>query len=337
MNKAVLVAGGAGYIGSHVCKALAQAGYLPVTLDNLSGGHADFVRWGPLVRACVSDADAVRRAVAEHSVMAAIDLAGSIDVAESVGDPLKYYENNVAVKIPFLRALRACGVRAFVFSSTAAVYGEPEAVPIHESHPLRPKNPYGWSKLAFENILRDFHHAGGPAWMALRYFNAAGASSDGDIGEAHDPETHLIPRACMAALGQLPALDIFGDDYPTPDGTAIRDYIHVLDLAAAHVLAVEALLDGAPPAAYNLGNGVGASIGEVLECFARLGLHVPHCFKPRRAGDPARLVADAGAARQQLRWTSRQADIESIVRSAYRWHQSRLAACGRRASPLEHA
>ncbi len=324
MTSAILVAGGAGYIGSHVCKTLSVSGYLPVVLDNLSRGKKDFVRWGPLITASVADADAVRQAVQTHNIKAVIDLAGSIEVGESVRDPLKYYDNNLACKLGFLQTLRECGVNAFVFSSTAAVYGEPAQVPIPESHPLMPKNPYGWSKLMFEQVLRDFHQAGGPAWMALRYFNAAGASPDGDIGESHDPETHLIPRACMANLGLIPALDIFGNDYPTPDGTAIRDYIHVLDLAAAHVLAVRALLEGATPAAYNLGNGQGTSIGEIMACFKQLGLEVPHRFGPRRAGDPVRLIADSAAAKMQLGWKPAHADIATIISSAHAWHRRLL-------------
>lgn len=324
MTKSVLVAGGAGYIGAHVCKKLKVSGYNPVTLDNLCTGYKDFVRFGPLVEACVSDSTAVAETVRKYSIEAVIDLAGSIEVAESVADPLKYYHNNFAKKIPFLNTLHKSGVRAFVFSSTAAVYGEPVAVPIMESHPQQPKNPYGWSKLAFERLLQDFHLAGGPAWMALRYFNAAGASFDGDIGEAHEPESHLIPRACYAALGTGPALDIFGNDYPTPDGTAIRDYIHVDDLASAHVLAIEALLNGAKPTAYNLGNGVGISIGQVLSCFEEMGVHVPHKFAPRRAGDPTRLVADSVAAKKNLGWKPQYADIKHIVQSAYNWHKSRI-------------
>jgi UDP-glucose 4-epimerase/UDP-arabinose 4-epimerase len=324
MTKAVLVTGGAGYIGSHVCKTLAKAGYLPVTLDNLVTGKRDFVRWGPLVEACVSNIDVVHETVKQYRIEAVIDMAGSIEVAESVSNPLKYYHNNFAVKIPFLQTLRECGVRAFVLSSTAAVYGEPVNVPIPETDPLQPKNPYGRSKLAFEHMLKEFHHSGGMAWMALRYFNAAGASFDGDIGESHEPETHLIPRACMAALGQTASLDIFGNDYPTPDGTAIRDYIHVLDLASAHVLAVEALLNGAPAAAYNLGNGIGTSIGEILKCFERMKLHVPHSFKPRRPGDPVQLVANSSAAQKALGWKPQYASVDHIISSAYDWHKSKL-------------
>ena len=242
--------------------------------------------------------------------------------ANRYATPLKYYDNNAAVKTSFLRALSAAGVEAFVFSSTAAVYGEPDAVPIAETHRLQPKNPYGWSKLVFEQMLRDFHHAGGPRWTALRYFNAAGASPDGEIGESHDPETHLIPRACLAALGKVPALDIFGNDFPTRDGTCERDYIHVSDLASAHVLAVGALLKGAEPDAYNLGNGKGTTIGEVLNCFAALGIDVPHNFGPRREGDPARLVADSSKAKSALGWQPQHETIEAIVKSAYRWHSA---------------
>jgi UDP-arabinose 4-epimerase len=325
MTKAILVAGGAGYIGSHVCKALAAAGYVPVVLDNLITGHRDFVRFGPLVEANVSNSAAVAQTIKQHKIEAVIDLAGSIEVAESVKDPLKYYENNFSVKIPFLRTLGECGIKAIVFSSTAAVYGEPQAVPIPETHPLIPKNPYGWSKLAYEQMLRDFHRSGGPSCIALRYFNAAGASFDGDIGEAHSPESHLIPLACMASLGQGAALSIFGNDYDTPDGTAIRDYVHVMDLASAHILAVEALLKGAPPAAYNLGNGIGTSIGEILACFERLGFSVPHSFKPRREGDPTRLVADSTAAKKNLGWKP-QHNIDAIICSAYQWHKSGITS-----------
>ena len=323
MSDAVLVAGGAGYIGSHVAKALDGAGYKPVVLDDLSAGKQDFVRWGPFYRAAVTDTSVVAQAVREHGIRAVIDLAGSIEVAESVRDPLKFYDNNASAKTSFLRTLSANGVTAFVFSSTAAVYGEPVTVPIPEDHPKQPKNPYGWTKLMFEQILRDFAAAGGPRFMALRYFNAAGASPEGEIGEAHDPESHLIPRACLASLGRIPALQIFGDDYPTPDGTAIRDYVHVADLASAHVLAVKALLEGGGSASYNLGNGQGTSIGEILRAFEALGHDVPHSFGPRRPGDPARLVADSTAVRRDLGWKPTYPGVQEIVASAYAWHASR--------------
>jgi len=321
MSKHVLVAGGAGYIGSHVCKTLASSGYIPVTLDNLCTGKRDFVKFGPLVEANVSNLEVVKQTVAEYKIEAVIDLAGSIEVGESVADPLKYYDNNLAVKIAFMHTLKEAGIRAFVFSSTAAVYGEPQFVPITEQHPLLPKNPYGWSKMMFEQVLRDFDHAGGIPFMALRYFNAAGASLDGDIGECHEPESHLIPKACFAALGIAPALEIYGNDYPTPDKTAIRDYIHVLDLASAHVIAIRHLLEGKPSASYNLGNGTGTSIGEVLAAFENLGHAVPHSFKGRRAGDPVRLVADSTAAKTELGWKPEYADINTIIRSAYQWHE----------------
>lgn len=325
MSKSVLVAGGAGYIGSHVCKALAAAGYTPVVLDNFVSGYRDFVKFGPVVEACVSDSAAVKKAIADHKIVAVIDLAGSIEVGESVRDPLKYYDNNVAKKIPFLRTIVDAGVKAFVFSSTAAVYGEPTTVPIPESHATNPTNPYGWSKLMFERLLHSVSATSELKFMALRYFNAAGASFDGEIGEAHEPETHLLPRACMAALGMIPALEIFGNDYPTKDGTALRDYIHVMDLAQAHVLAVTALLGGAESAAYNLGNGIGTSIGEIIAAFERIGHPVPHSFKPRRAGDPSKLVADSSAAKKALNWAPQHADIESIIRSAYQWHEKQNA------------
>lgn len=321
MKDAILVTGGAGYIGSHMCKTLAAAGYLPVTLDNLCTGKRDAVKWGPLIEGSVDDQECVQAAIKLHSIGAVIDMAGSIEVAESVSDPLKYYSNNFAQKIAFLHTLKECGVNALVFSSTAAVYGEPQHIPISESHPLQPKNPYGWSKMMYEQMLADFYRSGGIPYMALRYFNAAGASLDGDIGECHEPESHLIPRACFAALGKIQALDIFGDDYPTQDGTALRDYVHVMDIASAHVMAITALLNGAAPASYNLGNGIGTSIKEVLNCFDKIGYPVPHTYKPRRAGDPARLVSDASLAKKELGWTPKYDDINVIVNSAFAWHK----------------
>lgn len=321
MSAAVLVAGGAGYIGSHVAKALSAAGFNPIVLDNFSTGHRNFVKFGPLVEASIADSAAVREAVRRHQITAVIDLAGVIEVGESVRDPLKYYEINTAQKVSFLRTLVEEGVAAYVFSSTAAVYGEPQHTPISEAHPCKPTSPYGYSKLMVEQMLASVSAATPLRYMALRYFNAAGASPEGEIGEAHDPETHLIPRACLASLGRIPALEIFGNDYPTPDGTAIRDYIHVMDLAEAHVLAVKALLAGAPSASYNLGNGVGTSILQVLNAFDALGHPVPHRFAPRRAGDPSQLVADSRAAMQALSWQPNYVGVDAIVRTAYEWHQ----------------
>lgn len=324
MGTSILVAGGAGYIGAHVCKALAAGGFTPVVLDNFTTGHRAFVKFGPLVEACVSDHEAVTQAIAQHQIQAVIDLAGSIEVGESVRDPLKYYENNFARKIPFLRTLLAHGVRHYVFSSTAAVYGEPQAVPIAETHPLQPKNPYGHSKLMVEYLLRDLTASHGLRAIALRYFNAAGASPEGEIGEAHEPESHLIARACLATLKRVAPLEIFGSDYPTRDGTAVRDYIHVCDLADAHVLAVRALLSGADSAQYNLGNGTGYSIREVLATFEALGHAVPHQFVGRRPGDAAQLVADSTAAKTALDWHPCYTDLATIVRTAYHWHSSHL-------------
>lgn len=324
MTQSILVAGGAGYIGAHVAKALAATGFTPVVLDNFSTGHRRFVKFGPMVEGCVSDVVCVRDAIKAHRIAAVIDLAGVIEVGESVRDPLKYYHINTAQKIPFLRTLVEEGVNAYVFSSTAAVYGEPQQIPIPETHALMPTSPYGVSKLMVEQMLASVSASSDLRYMALRYFNAAGASPDGDIGEAHDPETHLIPRACLASLGRIPPLEIFGNDYPTPDATAIRDYIHVCDLADAHVLAVKALLDGAGSARYNLGNGVGSSILTVLKAFETLGHPVPHVFKPRRAGDPSQLVADSRAAKQALSWQPRYVGVDTIVRTAYQWHERQV-------------
>ncbi len=326
MPEAVLVVGGAGYIGAHVCKALADTGRLPVTLDNLSTGHADFVRWGPLIQADITAADILRETLARHAIRTAIDLAACIEVGESVREPLKFYANNFAAKVGFLATLKAAGVERLILSSTAAVYGEPEATPIPESHPLRPASPYGRSKLAYEQMLADVAAAGGPRFMALRYFNAAGADAGGQIGEAHNPETHLIARAALATLGAVPPLSIFGNDWPTPDGTPIRDYIHVGDLAAAHVAAMRALEAGITTTACNLGTGAGHSVAEVLACFAAAGAPVPHSYAPRRPGDPARLIADPSLARRGLGWTPVRSDLPSIVGSALAWHRARHGA-----------
>jgi len=323
MTEAVLVAGGAGYIGAHVCKALAASGRLPVVIDDLSAGHAGFVRWGPLRQASVADADAVASLLRDHRIRTVIDLAARIEVGESVRDPLAFYANNLAAKLPFLAALRDGGVRHLVLSSTAAVYGEPEADPIPEAHPLRPGNPYGQTKLAYERLLADFAGAGGPSFLALRYFNAAGADADGEIGEAHEPESHLVARAARAALRDLPGLEIYGADWPTPDGTAIRDYVHVTDLADAHVRAVAALETGAASGACNLGSGTGHSVAQVLAAFSAAGAPVPHRFAARRPGDAARLVADITRARATLGWDPRHSDLAIIVRSALAWHRRR--------------
>ncbi|HEX6978348.1 MAG TPA: UDP-glucose 4-epimerase GalE [Alphaproteobacteria bacterium] len=324
MGRNILVTGGAGYIGSHVAKALAAAGFTPVVLDDFRAGHREAVRWGPFVEGDLLDRPLVERTLAAYEVAAVIHLAGSIEVGESVREPARFYRNNFVGILTLLEAMRTAGVATVVFSSTAAVYGEPERVPIPENHPTRPVNPYGQSKLMAEWALAAMERAHGLRWMALRYFNASGADPDGEIGEDHQPESHLIPRACLAALGHLPPLDIYGTDYPTPDGTAIRDYVHVTDLAQAHVRALEVLMAGGACRALNLGVGRGHSVAEVLRAVERVaGRKVPARFAPRRAGDPPVLVADPAAAFDVLGWRAAITDIDAIVSSAWRWHVRR--------------
>src|ERR1035437_5594060 len=322
----VLVIGGAGYIGAHIASVMAARGYLPVVYDNLSHGKREFVQWGPLVEGSTADAGALRSAVKDHGIRPAICLAAFIEVGESVLDPLKYYENNVANIIAAARALQGCGLRALVFSSTAAVYGEPRQIPIPEDHPLLPVNPYGASKLMAERIFADAYAAGGFPCVPLRYFNACGADPQGRIGEAHDPETHLIPRACLAALNEVPPLQVFGTDFDTPDGTALRDYIHVCDLAEAHVLALDYLLRGGVPRPFNLGLGRGISVMEIIRAVERVAHRtVPFDLTARRAGDPARLIAQAADAGRVLGWKPKFTDLDAIVATAWRWHASRSA------------
>jgi len=319
----VLVTGGAGYIGSHTCKALAAAGYTPVSLDNLSLGHRWAVQWGPLVVADLLDAQAVRDALGEHRIEAVIHFAASAYVGDSMRDPAAYYRNNVLTTLTLLDAMRAAGVKDIVFSSSCSVYGNPDRLPIDESHPTGPLSPYGQSKLDGENALRWYGLAYSMRWMALRYFNAAGADAEGQTGEDHDPETRLVPRAILAAMGSAPALQIFGSDYSTPDGTAIRDYIHVSDLARAHVRALHALDGGAASQVLNLGTGRGYSVREVLTAVgSALGRPVPHEMAPRREGDPGEVVADARRAKSVLGWTAEESSLEHIVSTAARWHAS---------------
>lgn len=317
----VLVTGGAGYIGSHTCKALAEAGYLPVSIDNLSLGHRWAVQWGPLIEADLLDEQAVRQALTEYGIGAVIHFAASAYVGDSMRDPAFYYRNNVLTTLVLLDAMRAIGVRDIIFSSSCSVYGNTSQVPIDESHVTAPLSPYGQSKLDGENALRWYGQAYGLRWMALRYFNAAGADAAGDVGEDHDPETRLVPRAIMAAMGSAEPLSIFGDDYATPDGTAIRDYIHVSDLARAHVRALGALAGGAQSQVLNLGTGRGYSVREVIVQVGKaLCREVPHAVGPRREGDPAEVVADASRAARVLGWTPEESSLEAIVTSAARWH-----------------
>lgn len=321
LRPAVLVAGGAGYIGSHVCKALAAAGLLPVTLDNLSSGHRWAVRWGPLVVANIGDEAAVAATVEKYGVVAALHFAALSIVPDSVRDPMRYYDNNLMQALAFARALVTSGVARLVFSSTAAVYGVPTASPIPEEHVTAPINPYGNTKLAFERALRDLGAAVGLRWVVLRYFNAAGADLAGEIGEAHDPETHLIPNIARTMLGLSSGLKVFGADYPTRDGTALRDYIHVTDLAEAHVSAVQHLLSGGENLVLNAGTSEGVTVAEVLAKAAEIqGKAIPYTVAPRRPGDPPSLVADARSIGLYLGWKPRHSDLDTIVRTAFAWH-----------------
>ncbi|EZP55176.1 UDP-glucose 4-epimerase GalE [Sphingomonas sp. RIT328] len=323
MGKRILVTGGAGYIGSHTCKALAAEGFVPVTFDNLTLGDAARVRWGPLVEGDVRDGAAVAQAIADHDAAAVIHFAADAYVGESVADPARYYDNNVGGMIGLLAGMRRAGCTRIVFSSTCAVYGSPATLPIDEDTPAEPVNPYGRTKLICEQMLADHAAAYGIDYVALRYFNASGADLDGELGEDRDYEPHLIPRAMLHLLGRLPDFAVFGSDFPTPDGTAIRDYIHVADLAAAHLLALRRLLDGGEAAArvFNLGSGNGHSVAAVLaEIAAVSGRPLAAPRGGRRPGDPPQLVADVALARDALGFTARHSALRDIIASAWRWH-----------------
>jgi UDP-arabinose 4-epimerase len=321
-SNTILVTGGAGFVGAHACKALDARGYRPVVYDNLVYGHEASVKWGPLEVGEIADRAALDAVIARHRPQAVMHFAAFTFVGESIADPGKYYRNNVAGTLSLLEAMRDHGVGRLVFSSTAATYGTPKTVPIPESAPKAPINPYGHSKLTAEQMISDFCAAHGLRAAALRYFNAAGADADGEIGECHEPETHLIPLAMQAVTGDTPPLTIFGDNYPTHDGTCIRDYIHVTDLAAAHVLTLERLGQREGFDAFNLGTGTGVSIREVLQAVERVaGKAVPHSVGARRPGDPAVLVSDPGKANRELGWTPGSSDLETIVSTAWAWHR----------------
>lgn len=313
----VLVTGGAGFVGSHACKALASAGFHPIVYDTLTNGVRDAVRWGPLEVGDLMDRDRFDAVFRRYQPVAVLHFAGFIEAGESVREPRRFYANNVANTLVLLDAMRTAGVDVLVFSSSAAVYGVPERVPIPECHPIRPVNPYGWTKAVVEQILSDTAVAEGLRFAALRYFNASGADPDGDLAENHDPETHLIPLALQAAFGRRPALQVFGTDYDTSDGTCVRDYIHVTDLADAHILALRYLLAGGRPLAVNLGTGRGYSVREVVETVARVaGCPVPTRDSPRRAGDPPVLVADPALAHGTLEWRPRFPELATQVAHA---------------------
>jgi UDP-glucose-4-epimerase GalE len=320
--RTVLVTGGAGYIGSHAAKALSRAGYRVVVYDNLMAGHREAVKFGPLVEGDIADVRAVRDALRRHQVFAVMHFAALLDVGESVREPARYYRNNVIGALGVLEAMVAESVGYFVLSSTCATYGEPLETPISETHPQHPINGYGETKLAIERALPHFERAHGLRWVALRYFNAAGADPDGEIGEDHTPEIHVIPRAIEAATGGQ-GLQVFGDDYPTPDGTCLRDYVHVADLADAHVRALEASVETGKSGAYNLGTGHPHSVRDVIDAVERVtGRKVPWTVSPRRPGDPAVLYAAAHKAQNELHWTPRFADLDAIVGTAWNWHRT---------------
>lgn len=321
---AVLIAGGAGFIGAQTSKALAASGFLPVTVDSLTTGFAPAVRWGPLHQGDIRNAAMVSGLINQYRPVGAIHFAAYSLVGESTRDPAKYYDNNVSAGISFTRTLIDGGVTALVFSSTAAVYGVPQSPLIREDHPTQPINPYGASKLAFEGVLHWMGQAHGLRSTVLRYFNAAGADLDGEVGESHAPETHLIPLLCQAALGNGPPLTLYGTDHPTPDGTPIRDYVHVSDLAEAHVLALQRLIAGGDSVTMNVGIGEGFSVKAVVSAAeAVLGKPVPHQLGPARPGDPPALVADCSRIKTVLGWRPRYSDLPTMLGSAYAWQASR--------------
>lgn len=321
-DTAVLVTGGAGYIGSHTLRHLAAQGRRLVVLDDFVHGHHDAILDDAItvVEGDMGDPAVVEDVFSSHAIGAVIHFAAFINVGESVQDPLKYYRNNTARPLVVLEAMERHGCKVFVLSSTAAVYGEPEQVPLLETHPLRPVNPYGWSKLMLEQILRDCGTAWGLRSACLRYFNASGSAGDGLIGEDHDPETHLIPRILLTLTGEAETMTVFGTDWDTPDGTCVRDYIHVNDLAEAHAKALDHLAAGGESIACNLGTGVGVSVREIIDAVEEVtGKTVPVDYGERRAGDPAQLVANPGLARETLGWEARHSDVRDMVESAWAW------------------
>ena len=320
--KSVLVTGGAGYIGAHACKALAIGGYTPVTYDNLVNGHRQAVKWGPLEEGDIGDRGRLEAVLRKYDPAAVMHFAAYAYVGESVQNPAKYYRNNVAGTLSLLESMKSCDIDKIIFSSTCATYGKPEQIPIGEDHPQNPINPYGRSKLMIEWILQDFAAAYDFKFVSLRYFNAAGADPDTEIGEDHDPETHLIPLVLDVARGKRAHLDIYGTDYETADGTCIRDYIHVTDLADAHLLALEYLRDGGESNVFNLGNGNGFSVREVIAAAGELtGCDIPCVESERRPGDPPVLIGSSDKIRKTLSWNPVFNELEAIIETAWRWHK----------------
>lgn len=316
----ILVTGGAGYVGAHCCLALARAGHTPVAFDNLSNGHARFAKWGPFAEGDIRDKARLAAVFAEHKPAAVIHCAASIEVGESVKHPDKFYENNVVGALTLFEVMREAGVSTFVFSSTCATYGEPLSLPMDETHRQQPVSPYGWTKLMVERISRDIATAYGTKFAHLRYFNAAGACPEEEIGERHEPESHAIPLALFTLLGRRDSFKVFGSDYGTRDGSCLRDYVHTLDLADAHVRAVERLLGGGESVAANLGTGAGVTVLELLAVIEKVtGKRVPAAAAPRRDGDSPALLANIDLAKRELGWTP-QRGIEHIIADAWKWH-----------------
>ena len=328
----ILVTGGAGYIGSHTCKALSQAGYHPITYDNLSNGHKHNVKWGPLEIGDIRDQETLSAAFEKYKPEAVIHFASKIVVSESVKEPESYYDNNVNGTVSLLKVMQTYSVNKIVFSSTAAVYGYPQTNPIDESHSLNPINPYGETKLKCEELLEKYRNSHGINYIALRYFNAAGADLDGELGEEHEPETHLIPLILKAAKDNTP-VSIFGNDYATPDGTCIRDYIHVTDLAGAHIKALEYLINNQQSQCLNLGTGKGYSVREVLDTAKEITAKtINEVISERRDGDPDSLVAKPDAAKTILEWHPQQSDLLNIIKTA--WHFSSSVIAGKTRNPV---
>lgn len=317
----ILVVGGAGYVGSHTNKLLNNKGYQTVVFDNLSCGHKEFVKWGEFILGDLSNREQIRDSFKKYQIEAVMHFSAYASVEESITHPSKYYNNNVINTISLLDIMREFGTNFLIFSSSCAIYGEPKEIPIKETHPKNPINPYGKSKFLIEEILKDYDKAYGLKYISLRYFNAAGADPEGEIGERHNPETHLIPRTIFAALGEKENIKIFGTDYPTKDKTCIRDYIHVTDLADAHIKALEYLKKNQKSDIFNLGNGNGYSVREIIETVKKIS---KRDFKvvesDRREGDPPVLIADSQKAKNELKWSTRYSEIETIVKSAWEWH-----------------
>jgi UDP-arabinose 4-epimerase len=317
----VLVTGGAGYIGSHTCKALSAAGFIPVTYDILVHGHPEIVKWGPLVHADLTDREALREAFAKYQPVAVIHFAAATNIGESVADPSKYYFNNVVGTYNLLDAMKEFKTPHIIFSSTCATYGLLKEIPVDENHPQEPVNPYGYSKLVAEKMILDFGSAYGTNYIIFRYFNAAGADLEGDLGELNPAASHLTPIVIKAANGEIPCIEIYGTDYPTPDGTCIRDYISVVDLANAHVLGLNYLLEGKESAILNLGTGKGYSVKEVIQCVEKVSAKtVPVKYGPRRAGDVPIVIANATKSENVLGWKPLYSDIETMIKGEWHWH-----------------